>query len=119
MEGNMARAQRYLGFAGAGLAVFLSANACGGGGEGGMAGPENTVEVVLAGAGTGVVTSNPPAITCPGACGPLDWSPGATVELIATPNTGSTFGGWSGACTGTGMCSFVVNGHMKVTATFN
>ncbi len=84
-----------------------------------VAGPENTIEITLAGSGTGVVTSDPAWITCPGDCGPMDWTPGAQVTLIATPNAGSTFGGWSGDCSGNGNCSLVVNGHMRVTATFN
>ena len=37
-----------------------------------VAGPENTIEIRLAGSGTGVVTSDPAWITCPGDCGPMD-----------------------------------------------
>jgi len=84
-----------------------------------VAGPENTIEITLAGSGTGVVTSDPAWITCPGDCGPMDWTPGAQVTLIATPNAGSIFAGWSGDCAGNGNCTLVVSGHMRVTARFN
>lgn len=104
------------------LVLFLlTACSCGSkGGGGDVTGPQNTVKVVLAGTGSGIVTSNPPAITCPGNCGPLDWTPGATVQVIAVPATGSTFAGWSGSCSGIADTSqFVVTGHMVVTATFS
>jgi hypothetical protein len=86
-----------------------------------VAGPENTVEVLLAGTGTGHVVDGGAYINCPGTCGPSDWSPGLTVYMTATADSGSVFVSWSGDCTGTdpAVCSFVVNGHMSVTATFN
>jgi uncharacterized repeat protein (TIGR02543 family) len=100
--------------------LLVTAYSCGSKGGNDVAGPEYTVKVVLAGTGSGVVTSLPSAITCPGTCGPLDWTPGATVWVIAAPATGSTFAGWSGSCSGTAdTCQFVVTGHMVVTATFN
>jgi 6-phosphogluconolactonase (cycloisomerase 2 family) len=41
------------------------------------------------------------------------------ITLTATPNTGSTFSGWSGACTGTALtCAFVLSTNATVTATF-
>jgi len=90
-----------------------------GGAKNDVAGPENTIEITLAGSGTGVVTSDPAWITCPANCGPMDWTPGARVTLLATPDAGSTFAGWSGDCSGSGSCILVVSGHMRVTATFN
>jgi hypothetical protein len=98
------------------LAAGAAALACGGGG-GDVAGPDNTVEVVVVGDGR-VTCSTSASLDCPPSCGPLDWSPGATVTLAAVPGTNRTFVGWSGACAGTSACQFVVNGHMKVTATF-
>ena len=95
--------------------------ACSSGGDD-VAGPENTVEAIVLGSGTGRVVSDPPSIDCPDVeCGPLDWTPGMTVNMTATPEAGSTFVGWTGDCTGTDPndCSFVVQGHMSVTATFN
>ncbi len=41
-----------------------------------------------------------------------------TVTLTATPASGHTFSGWSGVCTGTGPCTFVVKGDVLVAATF-
>jgi plastocyanin len=43
---------------------------------------------------------------------------GATVGLTATPQ-GSVFGGWSGACTGTGQCQVTMDQDKSVTARFN
>jgi phospholipase C len=44
----------------------------------------------------------------------------STVTLTATPNAGSTFTGWSGACTGTTpTCTLTAAGQQFATATFN
>jgi hypothetical protein len=40
------------------------------------------------------------------------------VILTATPSGGSTFGGWSGACSGTAACTLTVNASTTATATF-
>ena len=102
------------------LAVVALAAGCPQGGND-VAGPENTVQVIMAGTGTGRVTEGGGYIDCPSNCGPVDWSPGLTVFLTAMPDVDSVFVKWEGDCTGTDpqTCSFVVNGHMKVTATFN
>src|SRR5690349_12036049 len=63
-----------------------------------------TLSVTLAGGGSGTVVSNPSAINCPPTCN-ATFQPGAQVALTATPHTGFTFTGWSGACTGTGGCN--------------
>ncbi|HRD50367.1 MAG TPA: hypothetical protein PL166_12335 [Candidatus Contendobacter sp.] len=39
--------------------------------------------------------------------------------LTATPASGSTFVGWSGACSGVGACVVTMNAAQNVTATFN
>ncbi len=44
---------------------------------------------------------------------------GTALTLTATPAAGSTFAGWSGACSGTGTCTVTVNAATTVTATFN
>ncbi len=41
------------------------------------------------------------------------------MTLTATPAAGSTFTGWSGACTGTGACDVTLNGGASVTASFS
>jgi uncharacterized repeat protein (TIGR02543 family) len=44
---------------------------------------------------------------------------GTTVTLIATPATGATFAGWTGACGGTGTtCTVSMTASRSVTATF-
>jgi hypothetical protein len=40
------------------------------------------------------------------------------VTLTAAAASGSTFTGWSGACTGTGACSVTMSAAQSVTATF-
>lgn len=40
------------------------------------------------------------------------------VTLTAEPETGSTFAGWEGACSGTGDCVVIVSAATSVTATF-
>src|SRR5512134_1086471 len=76
--------------------------------------------VNLTGGGTGIVTSNPSGISCPGTCA-ADFATGITVTLTATPTNGSTFNGFSGAgCSGpSSSCTVAMVGNPTVTATFN
>jgi phospholipase C len=72
--------------------------------------------------GSGLVASSPAGIdactSSGGTCSAV-FSAGTGVTLTATPATGSTFTGWSGAsCTGTGPCSVTVNSAESVGATF-
>jgi endoglucanase len=100
--------------------LALVAGACGGKGGDDVAGPEHTVKVVLAGTGHGRVWCPYGGIDCPTACGPVDWTPGATAPFIARADSASTFAGWSGAASGSDTtCNVVVSGHMVLTATFN
>jgi len=71
-----------------------------------------------AGNGQGTVTSTPAGIDCGDDCNqPYDL--GTNVTLTADPGQSSTFGGWSGACGGSGLtCSVVMNASKSVTATF-
>jgi FtsP/CotA-like multicopper oxidase with cupredoxin domain len=81
------------------------------------------LSVNLAGTGTGKVelVSLPGGINC--GMGNAECSEvinsGTTVILAATAAPGSTFGGWSGACTGTGTCTVLMDAAKSVTATFN
>ena len=74
--------------------------------------------VSKAGTGSGTVTSSPAGINCGTTCS-ANFGGNASVALSATPATGSTFAGWSGACTGTGSCTVTMNQARSVTATFN
>ena len=74
--------------------------------------------VLKAGTGQGTVTSAPPGIDCGADCGE-SYTQGSVVTLTATPAAGSTFTGWSGACTGTGSCVVTMNAAQSVTATFD
>ena len=77
-----------------------------------------SVNVTLAGGGSGTVTSSPAGISCPGTCG-ANFNQGSQVTLTATPNAGSTFTGWTGDCTGTtNPCQVTVDAAKNVTATF-
>ncbi|HEV7608027.1 MAG TPA: GDSL-type esterase/lipase family protein [Steroidobacteraceae bacterium] len=79
---------------------------------------EVALTVTRAGAGTGVVTSVPAGINCGTSCS-ATFGSNAAVTLSATPASGSTFAGWSGACTGTGNCLVTMSQARAVTATFN
>ncbi|MDQ6778207.1 MAG: cell wall-binding repeat-containing protein [Actinomycetota bacterium] len=76
---------------------------------------QHSVIVSLAGTGSGSVSGS--GIACPGIC-TQSFASGASVSLSATPAAGSTFGGWSGGCGGTGACTVTLNTDMPVTATF-
>ena len=43
---------------------------------------------------------------------------GTVVPLTATPDSGYTFGGWTGACTGTGACTVTMTAARSVAASF-
>jgi len=77
----------------------------------------STLNVTLAGAGSGVVGSSPAGISCGSACS-ATFPSGTAVSLAASAARGSTFAGWSGACTGTGGCNMTLNSATNVTATF-
>ncbi|HEY0796835.1 MAG TPA: hypothetical protein VGD64_13770, partial [Acidisarcina sp.] len=47
-----------------------------------------------------------------------NYNSGTPVTLSATAATGSTFAGWSGACTGTASCQVTMSAAKSVTATF-
>ena len=76
-----------------------------------------SLTITLAGTGQGTVTSTPSGLSCPGTC-TSTFGSGSIVTLNASPNPGTIFTGWSGACTGTGPCVVTLNGNTTVTATF-
>jgi endo-1,4-beta-xylanase len=84
-------------------------------GPAGQSGPF-TLTVNKAGTGTGTVAGA--SINCGTTCS-ASLATGTTVTLTATPASGSTFAGWSGACTGTSACTVSMTAARTVTATFN
>jgi len=78
--------------------------------------PTHTLSVSRAGTGSGTVNGS--GISCPSTCSG-SYAAGSAVTLAASPAAGSTFAGWSGACTGTGSCHLTINANTQVTATFN
>jgi len=78
----------------------------------------NVIWLEATGLGSGKVTSAPGGVNWPQNRGAA-FSGGSQVTLTATPNTGSTFLGWSGGgCSGTGECTVTVNGRVNVQAQF-
>ena len=69
------------------------------------------------GTGSGTVTSNPAGINCGADCSE-SYIYNTSVTLTAAPAAGSTFTGWSGACSGTGSCVLSMTSAKSVTATF-
>jgi len=68
--------------------------------------------------GPGSVSSSPAGIGgCRGSCSAA-FTSGSTVTLTATPDAGSTFAGWGGACSGNGTCALTMSGDRTATATF-
>ena len=76
------------------------------------------LSVAVAGSGSGTVTSDAGGISCGATCG-ASFVDATTVTLTPSAGAGSTFTGWSGACTGTGPCVVSMLGDRDVTATFN
>ena len=93
-------------------------------------GPDEPIQYTLrvqgSGTGAGSVTSpgTSPGLSCSiaqgtavGTCA-VAHAKGSSVPLVATPNAGSSFAGWSGACGGNGQCVVDMSGEQSVTATF-
>ena len=77
-----------------------------------------TLSVTKGSNGSGTVTSSPVGINCGTACA-YDYVPATVVVLSPVASTGSSFAGWSGACTNpTGTCSVTMNAAAAVTANF-
>ncbi len=74
--------------------------------------------LTVAKTGNGTVTSTPVGIDCGADCTEA-YSTGTSVTLTATPDTGWTFAGWGGSCSGTGACVVTLTTARTVTATFN
>lgn len=80
--------------------------------------PTYSLSVTRDGSGSGRVASSPAGINCGSDCVEI-FDGGSSVILTATPETGSIFSGWSGACTGTSdSCAVTMDAAKSVTATF-
>ena len=79
--------------------------------------PQYHLTLYKSGSGTGAVSSSPSGINCGAACYTF-FTANTVVTLSAAAATGSTFAGWSGACSGTGQCVVTMSAAQSVTATF-
>ena len=76
------------------------------------------LSVTKSGTGSGTVASSPGGIDCGSTCSTTVAS-GTSVTLTATPATGSSFTGWSGAgCSGTSTCTVTMSEARAVNAEF-
>src|SRR5262249_24927431 len=69
--------------------------------------------------GQGSVSSSPAGISCASGTCSAKFDHGKVVTLTETPEAGSEFKGWSGACTGTGACQVTMSAAKSVTAEFS
>jgi len=74
--------------------------------------------VTKMGTGVGSVTSTPAGIDCGMTCS-AEFDANTMVTLTASPTTGTTFMGWSGACSGTTSCIATLAQMQSVTAMFS
>jgi YVTN family beta-propeller protein len=79
--------------------------------------PQLTVNI--SGNGGGKVTDNLASLNCTSAQCVVGYPVNTVVALTATPNVGSTFVGWTGACSGTGTCTVTMNQLQTVAAAFS
>lgn len=77
-----------------------------------------SLTVTRSGSGSGTVTSTPAGISCGSSC-TQPYSFGSMVTLVATAASGSSFAGWTGACSGTGSCVVTVDAARTVDARFD
>ncbi len=74
--------------------------------------------LTVSGNGSGTVTSTPAGINCGTTCR-ATFAAGTSVSLAATPDPNDSFAGWSGACSGAGKCTVVLNADTSVGAAFS
>ena len=78
--------------------------------------PTHALTLATAGVGSGRVTAG--ALSCTTTCF-AQVEEGTAVSVIAVPDVGSTFAGWSSACAGAAACTFPMGSSAAtVTATF-
>jgi hypothetical protein len=79
--------------------------------------PVYMLTAAKAGTGSGTVTSSPTGVSCGTDCS-QGYASGTVVTLSRTAAAGSSFLGWSGACSGTGSCQVTMSAARSVTASF-
>jgi acyl-homoserine lactone acylase PvdQ len=77
--------------------------------------PRVALSLNVVGAGSVLIT--PGGATCTGTCN-IKFVRGMALSLTAEPSGSSHFAGWTGACSGLGVCAVQMEGHRSVTATF-
>lgn len=75
------------------------------------------VQLKVIGDGGGKVVSDPPGVECTESC-TVAFPKGTNITLTATAANDSHFAGWSGGCSGTGICELQMNTSRPVTARF-
>lgn len=75
--------------------------------------------VLRGGAGSGEVAAAPDKLVWKKNSGTGTYAGNSVVTLTASPESGSSFAGWSGACSGTGSCQVTMSSAKSVTALFN
>ncbi len=81
--------------------------------------PARALVVSRSGTGTGAVASSPSGIDCGMTCTGT-FADGTTAVLTATPQSGSSFAGWTGDCSGNApACTVTMDGAKTATARFD
>lgn len=88
-------------------------------GSGPVAPGKYSLTVTKTGDGQGVVISTPAALNCGTICS-AEFDKDSNVTLAAAASSGSTFAGWSGACSGTSLtCTVKLSATTSVQAAFS
>jgi Divergent InlB B-repeat domain len=88
------------------------------GGSGSVTPGVSVVRIHFAGAGRGTIRSASPAFDCTAEC-TQTIPAGSRLHLVAIASAGSTFGAWTGPCSGSADCDFTALGNPDVMARFD
>ena len=79
--------------------------------------PTLSVSITSGGSGSGSVRFSDGS-SCSKSC-EKTFYPGVEVTLTAEPSAGSSFGGWSGGCSGNFLCTLIMSTSQRITARFD